>query len=356
MKLLVISNMYPSDKDPAFGVFVRNFFEYVAQENGENNTDLVAVKGHAHSGFDKLRKYFVFYLKIIFCTLFKHYDLIYVHFITYPSVPLRIVNAIKPLPLAFNIHGSDWITHSGLASRLKKVAIPLLMESRLIVIPSTVFVEQIKKELPLIDESKLFVSHSGGIDLDIFRPLERINKTLTLGFVSRITELKGWRVFVEAIYQLKKEGYKVKGIMVGGGEQSDELHDLIINRGLAQDIQCLGAVAQKDLPSVYNQMTLFIFPTLYFESLGLVGLEAMACGVPVVGSNQGGLKEYIKNGENGFFFEVNDASDLSTQVKKYLQFSDSDREAMTENALKTAMAFKNSLVMEELMKEINRCG
>ena len=70
MKMLVISNMYPSDKDPSFGVFVRNFFEYVAQENGEDNTDLVAVKGNARSGLDKLRKYVVFYLKREYMVIF----------------------------------------------------------------------------------------------------------------------------------------------------------------------------------------------------------------------------------------------------------------------------------------------
>ena len=209
MKLLVISNMYPSDKDPAFGVFVRNFCEYVAKENGENNTDLVAVKGNARTGLDKLRKYIVFYLKIICYTLFKHYDLIYVHFITYPSVPLRIVNAIKPLPLAFNIHGSDWITHSSLAARLKRFSLPLVEKAKLIVVPSCVFRKLVLEELPNVDRNKIIVSYSAGIDLGRFTPSDKkhsIKKMLTIGYVSRIIENKGWHVFIEALKQLKEEG------------------------------------------------------------------------------------------------------------------------------------------------------
>lgn len=48
-------------------------------------------------------------------------------------------------------------------------------------------------------------------------------------------------------------------------------------------------------------MDLFVFPTQLEESLGLVGLEAMACGVPVIGSCIGGLTDYIEEGTNGFF-------------------------------------------------------
>lgn len=66
-------------------------------------------------------------------------------------------------------------------------------------------------------------------------------------------------------------------------------------------IKYIGPIPYHSLPEIYCTLDLFIFPTCLEESLGLVGLEAMACEVPVIGSYIGGLKDYIKDKENGFF-------------------------------------------------------
>lgn len=358
MRILVISNMYPSTMNPTFGVFVKNFYDYLCLKNGADNTWLIAIKGKSESKIGKIGKYVSFYLKVLFCLLFNKYDLVYVHFITFPIVPIKIASFFKDLPLVFNIHGSDWITHTPFAEKLKILALPIVRKAEMVVVPSSIFKKVVLKDLSMLDSSKIKVSYSGGIDLEKFRPLKIINKdkdVLVLGYVSRIIENKGWKLFVDVFKLLIDKGIRVKGIMSGGGKEEQELIQSISYYGLNDVIEYKGAVAQEDLPMLYNQMDLFIFPTLFYESLGLVGLEAMACGVPVVGSNQGGIKEYVKPGVNGFLFESGNVMDLYNKIVNYISMGHDKQIAMKENALETAQTFDKNIVMDDLISEIYKC-
>lgn len=91
-------------------------------------------------------------------------------------------------------------------------------------------------------------------------------------------------------------------------------------------IKYIGPIPYHSLPEIYCTLDLFIFPTCLEESLGLVGLEAMACEVPVIGSYIGGLKDYIKDKENGFFFTPGNAEELSNKIELYLSLSSSEKQ------------------------------
>lgn len=90
------------------------------------------------------------------------------------------------------------------------------------------------------------------------------------------------------------------------------------------------------------------------ESLGLVGLEAMACEVPVIGSYIGGLKDYIKDKENGFFFTPGNAEELSNKIELYLSLSSSEKQKMTEAAKRKAQRYASEIVGRELYAQLLR--
>ena len=70
-------------------------------------------------------------------------------------------------------------------------------------------------------------------------------------------------------------------------------------------------------------MHVFIFPTeRQTECLGLVGLEAMACDISVIGAQIGGLRDYLKDGYNGFFFEPGSATDLALKIRNFITRTD----------------------------------
>jgi D-inositol-3-phosphate glycosyltransferase len=150
-----------------------------------------------------------------------------------------------------------------------------------------------------------------GVDLERFHPMdkEQARRALELQdgdriilFVGRIEPLKGIDILISAAAQLHEdENFRV--LIVGGDGRAEA--ELATLRALAErldidhHISFVGAVPHEELPTYYNAADVCVVPS-YYESFGLVAVEAMACGVPVVASRVGGLTSTISDGETGY--------------------------------------------------------
>ena len=161
----------------------------------------------------------------------------------------------------------------------------------------------------------------GGVDLEMFQPGPQAQAREALGwgqervllFVGRIQRLKGIDVLLRAAAELARDRSlaPLRVVVVGGtspgirGQVSDEeremarLRALAAELGLDRQVDFAGAVEQHRLPLYYRAADVTVMPSTY-ESFGLVAVESLACGTPVVASRVGGLTTIVRDGENGF--------------------------------------------------------
>ena len=132
------------------------------------------------------------------------------------------------------------------------------------------------------------------VDLEHFKPMDlketrkklNIADRFTVLFVGRLIQIKGIKLLIEIAKELKH----VQFLFIGTGP----LESFLKNASKQfPNIHFLGQVKNNDLPMYYNSADLFCIPSLYEEGLGRVTLEAVACGIPVVGSNKGGISEIM---------------------------------------------------------------
>jgi len=173
-----------------------------------------------------------------------------------------------------------------------------------------------------------------GVNMDLFRSVDKEYARNYLGldgegiilFVGRIVPLKGIDKLLMAIPYLEN-GRKIKLVVVGGDEYChDELKRL---QNLAQSLQIhdsvsfLGLVNHEELPYFYNAADLCVLPS-YYESFGLVALESLACGTPVVVTKICGLESVIRQGETGYVVLDNSPFRLANKIALLLSMPEKD--------------------------------
>ncbi len=148
-------------------------------------------------------------------------------------------------------------------------------------------------------------------------------------FVGRIEPLKGIDTLVRAMALLAKDGRRENlGLVIVGGDASDDpatdnkemnrLRRLRAELGLTESVTFLGARDQQTLPYYYSAADVVVMPS-HYESFGMVALEAMACGTPVIASKVGGLTSIVQDRVTGFLVPHGDPTALAHKIELILQ-------------------------------------
>jgi glycogen(starch) synthase len=138
----------------------------------------------------------------------------------------------------------------------------------------------------------------------------------TLLVIGRLTREKGFEIAIQAFALLKNSAARL--LIVGNGEERSRLEQWVDQLGLESSVEFIGALEKSEVPSLINRATLVIVPS-YFESFGLVAVEAMQMQRPVIASNVGGLAEIIIHKETGLLVPPRDPLALSLAIRFLLE-------------------------------------
>jgi len=226
-----------------------------------------------------------------------------------------------------------------------------------------------------VDESKIAVIPCG-VNLDLFYPMAQEAAREHLGlpldrrmllFVGRLDPVKGLRVLLEAMCDLTRSlrpcGARDISLAVIGGDREDHLEALVTDLdclteirhelGLDDLVVFVGSRSQQELPYYYSAADACVMPSLY-ESFGMVALEAMACGTPVIASRVGGLTYTVRDGETGYLVPEKSPKALAEKLALVLR-DRCLRQRLGHRAVRVARAYGWGAVvdeMEDLYREI----
>lgn len=259
--------------------------------------------------------------------------------------------ALLPLQRARSLGVRSWldcpIAHHRYASRLLTDEMRLQPEfaaSMQFPAPTPAVADQLDREMALADDLIVLSSFQMrtfadegippsrlhllplGVDVGLFRPTSSTrDATFTIGFVGQVTQRKGISYLVSAFEALRPQGMR---LMVVGRPVGPR------RPWLREGVEHHSVVARSALPELYAQMDVFVLPSL-IEGFGLTALEAMACGIPVIVSENTFGGDIVIDGHNGYVVPIRDVDAIVDRVQR-LANDESLRSTMGMNARTTA--------------------
>ena len=175
----------------------------------------------------------------------------------------------------------------------------------------------------------------GGIDLAQYSCLERKQSpAVAVGTVGMLTKQKGFTYLIEAAKLVFEKNPNTRFSIVGDGPEFENLKNLIKKLQLEETVDLLGL--RRDIPDLLSKWDIYVQPSMW-EGLCITVVEAMACGLPVLASNVGGIPESVFEGRNGFLVPPKDPFALATRILYLIENPD----------LRIAMGAQSRKIAEE---------
>jgi glycosyltransferase involved in cell wall biosynthesis len=154
-------------------------------------------------------------------------------------------------------------------------------------------------------------------------PSPNRSRDQTILYVGRLIEWKGIDTLIRSMILVKREVPDSRLIITGEGPYRDFLQHLVQDTGLTEVVRFFGRASDDDLIKLYDSAAVFVLPSkrhqgLVMEGLGVVLIEAMSHGIPVIGSNIGGIPDIITDGETGLLVPEQDPAALAGCIVKLL--------------------------------------
>lgn len=253
----------------------------------------------------------------------RRFDLVHAHdwLVAYAG---RGIKHIFQMPLVATIHATEFGRNHGLHSDeqryIGEVEWFLTYEAWRVICNSRYMREEIESVFNLPPDKITIISN--GIRPSAFQisapdpavrqrfaaPDEKI-----IFFIGRLVREKGVQLLLEAMPLIRARFSRVRAVIAGRGPYAEDLHRYSLHLGIDRQVTFAGYIDEETRNQLYAHAAVAVFPSLY-EPFGLVALEAMATGTPVVVGDTGGFAETVMHGVNGIKAAVGSAAELAEQI------------------------------------------
>lgn len=283
-----------------------------------------------------------------------NFDLIHAHFIyPYGYVGIKLGEEFD-VPVVITAHGFD-VYDLPFRDKEWEEKIRWILNQANHIITVSQSNKKILVEKLGVKENKLSVIPNG-FDLNLFYPMDRtkvkgklnlpLDKKMVLN-VANLYQVKGQRYLIEAMKELIKYRKDILCIIVGDGILSKDLKAQIKKLGLENYVKLVGRKPHDEIPLWMNAADLFVLPSLR-ESFGVVQIEAMACGKPVIATKNGGSEEIVVSEDYGLLCEPGNSKLLAEKIIIGL-----DKEWDTKKILKYVTRFTWDNAAKEITEVYN---
>jgi glycosyltransferase involved in cell wall biosynthesis len=347
MRILIISNMYPSEQKPYSGIFVKNQYESLRGMLGKDQVEICFMRRTITGRLGSLWKYLVFLFRIL-PIYFKRYDVLHFHyfFLIFFLFPYKWFYPRSRFVVTF--HGQDIIRHVNERSMLFPIYKFL---SSYIDCPIPVgkkVADEVEKKFNLISENIIPV----GVDERVFYKDYNIIKDIDFLFVGSYYHVKGIDIIVEALNKLDSASERIRFGFVGTGPYHSNI------KALEEKLNIIlfGSKTHEELRVLYNRSR-FLLCHSRSEGFPTVTLESMYSGTPVIVSDIPQYLEQIEDGKTGWSSPLGDSDalvklliDLNSMKEEYEFHSKLASSALKEFSLEN-VARKLSYIYEKLNRD-----
>lgn len=341
MRILTISEVYPSPEQPQYGVFIKQQVDELKKLG--NNVDVLRPMRGSRNGqmaqaswadttvysmeyrviryelFLKQAAH-AFYAQLKQLVKQNNYDVLAVH-ITGDAVLKVAVDIGRELGVAVvaHYHGlnvwreyvSRHRTREGIYAHRRA---GILKHTQAIVGVSDKVCEVVRERITDVPVYTVY----NGVETELFYPQEEKEDTFTIIGVGNLIPIKGFRFLIDAFAKIYQDNPCAHLSIIGDGVERTALEAQVRSLGLDSAVTFFGKLPYEQVAEHMRRSHLFVLPS-YYEALGCVYLEAMACGLPTIGVKGLGIDEIIRDGENGLLVEPQDVDSLYGAIKAILE-------------------------------------
>ncbi len=355
MKVLMLSTSFPVNQDSISGIFILRLIESFGSDieitvltpSFSNYTESRSISNYSINFFRyaprawekiahqpggipvaiKNNPFLLFLLPVFFFSMFisslrlaRNADLIHANW-SVNGVVAGLTGLLVNVPVVTTLRGADVQRASGTFIDRCFLKFCLTLNKNLIAV-SRAISEIVKRLCPCSAEKLLVISNGVGhafLEKGLKRSYTTTSK-LRLVTIGSLIPRKGIDIIIRAISEINND-VDIELSIIGDGLQKNILKKIILNLGLETTIQLSGNIPHTEIPLCLFESDVLILSS-YSEGRPNVVLEAMATGLPVIASDIDGVRELIRDGENGLLFEAGNIKQLSDRIKQL----DQDRE------------------------------